>query len=64
MKLRSLIGLVLIIILVFASAYTVIFGLDFGMYSFEPMRAINLGIDVYKRQPEGNMCFFYPARGM
>ncbi len=47
MKLRSLIGLVLIIILVFASAYTVIFGLDFGMYSFEPMRAINLGMDVW-----------------
>lgn len=46
MKLRSLIGLVLVIALVFAGAYAVVFGLDFGMYSFEPMRALSLGMDV------------------
>ncbi len=47
MKLRSLIGLALVIALVFAGAYAVVFGLDFGMYSFEPMRAISLGMDLH-----------------
>lgn len=46
MKLRSLIGLVLVIALVFAGAYAVVFGLEFGMYSFEPMRALSLGMDL------------------
>ena len=46
MKLRSLIGLVLVVALVFAGAYAVVFGVSFGMYSFEPMRAISLGMDL------------------
>ena len=46
MKLRSLIGLVLVVAFVFAGAYAVVFGVSFGMYSFEPMRAISLGMDL------------------
>ncbi len=46
MKLRSLIGLVLVVAFVFAGAYAVVFGASFGMYSFEPMRAISLGMDL------------------
>ncbi|MBQ9942139.1 MAG: protein translocase subunit SecD, partial [Christensenellaceae bacterium] len=46
MKVRSLLIFLLVVVMIFACTYVVVFGLSFGVKEFTPLRAVKQGLDL------------------